>query len=239
MPRFFCEDVPDDRIILTGEDAIHLSRSLRVRIGEEITVCDGRCTDYLCTVENVSSEAVTLAVKKKAPCEAEPNQTITLYQALPKGDKLDFIVQKAVELGASRIVPVQTRFCVAKRDAHSFEKKRVRLQKIALEAAKQCGRGVIPEVGNLLSFKEAADELGRRHGFVCYEKGGETIGTLIERKKCSANVLIGSEGGLAEEEIRLLSEKGVLCASLGKRILRCETAPLAALTLILHTFGEL
>lgn len=99
MPRFFCEDVPDDRIILTGEDAIHLSRSLRVRIGEEITVCDGRCTDYLCTVENVSSEAVTLAVKKKAPCEAEPNQTITLYQALPKGDKLDFIVQKAVELG--------------------------------------------------------------------------------------------------------------------------------------------
>ena len=108
MPRFFCEDVPDDRIILTGEDAIHLSRSLRVRIGEEITVCDGRCTDYLCTVENVSSEAVTLAVKKKAPCEAEPNQTITLYQALPKGDKLDFIVQKAVELGASRIVPVQT-----------------------------------------------------------------------------------------------------------------------------------
>ena len=85
-------------------------------------------------------------MKKKAPCEAEPNQTITLYQALPKGDKLDFIVQKAVELGASRIVPVQTRFCVAKSDTHSFEKKRVRLQKIALEAAKQCGRGVIPEV---------------------------------------------------------------------------------------------
>ena len=81
MPRFFCDDVLDDEIILTGEDAIHLSRSLRVRIGEEITVCDGRCMDYLCTVENVSSEAVTLAVKKKAPCEAEPKQAITLYQA--------------------------------------------------------------------------------------------------------------------------------------------------------------
>lgn len=239
MPRFFCDDVLDDKITLTGEDAIHLSRSLRVRIGEEITVCDGKRTDYFCTVENVSSEAVTLAVKEKAPCEAEPEQAVTLYQALPKGDKLDFIVQKAVELGVSRIVPVQTRFCVVKSDARSFEKKRTRLQKIALEAAKQCGRGIVPEVWGLLSFKEAACELGRQRGFVCYEKGGETISTLMEKRNCSASVLIGSEGGFSEEEIRFLTESGVLCASLGKRILRCETAPLTALTLILHTLGEL
>lgn len=239
MPRFFCDNVSDDRIILTGENAVHLSRSLRVRIGEEIIVCDGERTDYCCTVETVSPETVTLAVKGKTTCGTEPAQPITLYQALPKGDKLDFIVQKAVELGASRIVPVQTRFCVVKSDARGFEKKQTRLQKIALEAAKQCGRGVIPEVCGLLSFKEAAKELGDAHGFVCYEKGGETIGTLMAAKGCGTSVFVGSEGGFAPEEITLLSERGVLCASLGKRILRCETAPLAALTLILHTLGEL
>lgn len=239
MPRFFCDNVSNDRITLMGEDAAHLSRSLRVRIGEEVTVCDGKRTDYFCTVESVSPESVTLTVREQAVCGTEPKQAITLYQALPKGDKLDFIVQKAVELGASRIVPVQTRFCVVKSDARSFEKKRARLQKIALEAAKQCGRGIIPEVWSLLSFKEAANELGRQHGFVCYEKGGETIGTLMEKRNCSASVLIGSEGGFSEEEIQLLTNQNVLCATLGKRILRCETAPLAALTLILHTLGEL
>lgn len=239
MPRFFSNDVSDDQIILTGEDAVHLSRSLRVRVGEEVTVCDGRSTDYLCTVASVSPDTVTLAVREKRPCEAEPAREITLYQALPKSDKLDFIVQKAVELGAFRIVPVQTRFCVAKSDAKSFEKKRARLQKIALEAAKQCGRGIVPEVCGLRSFKEAAEEIGKEKGFVCYEKGGEPIGTLMQMCGCGASVFVGSEGGFSAEEIEQLEAKGVQCASLGKRILRCETAPLAALTLILHSLDEM
>lgn len=239
MPRFFCDQISDTYITLTGEDASHLSRSLRVRVGEEVIVCDGACTDYVCMVESVSSEAVKLLVKKKMANENEAALPITLYQALPKGDKLDFIVQKAVELGVTRIVPVQTRFCIAKATARDFEKKRARLQKIALEAAKQCGRGVIPEVHGLLPFKEMADALALERGFVCYEKGGETVQTLIEQKHCGASVLVGSEGGFSAEEVHYLSELGVPCATLGKRILRCETAPIAALTLLLHQLGEL
>lgn len=238
MPRFFCENILGDRIILTGEDATHLSRSLRVRIGEEITVCDGAKTDYRCIVEAVSSESVTLYIEEALENKAEPPVPITLYQALPKGDKLDLIVQKAVEMGATRIVPVQTRFCIAKSDAKAFEKKRVRLQKIALEAAKQCGRGVIPEVGGLLSFKEAVAALSAEKGFVCYEHGGEPIGTLLA-EGCGASVFVGSEGGFSAEEIERLEESGVRCASLGVRILRCETAPIAALALVSHALGEM
>lgn len=238
MPRFFSENITEDRVILDGEDAIHLSRSLRVKIGEEITVCDGRKNDYICEVESVSADTVTLLIKEKVRCEAESEQTVTLYQALPKGDKLEFIVQKAVEMGASRIVPVQTRFCVAKSDEKSFEKKRVRLQKIALEAAKQCGRGVIPEVCPLMSFKQAAKALAEEKGFVCYEHGGENIGKLMA-EGCNPSLFVGSEGGFAEEEIALLNENGVRCASLGKRILRCETAPIAALALISNALGEM
>lgn len=238
MPRFFCDNILGDSILLTGEDAVHLSRSLRVRIGEEVTVCDGNKADYRCTVESVSSDTVTLHIEEKTVNQAEPPQEIVLYQALPKGDKLEFIVQKAVEMGATRIVPVQTRFCVVKSDAKSFEKKRVRLQKIALEAAKQCGRGVIPQVESLLTFKEAAAALAEENGMVCYEHGGEPIGTLIERG-CGASLFVGSEGGFAPEEIELLNESGVRCASLGVRILRCETAPIAALALLSHALGEM
>lgn len=238
MPRFFCDTVLEDTILLTGEDAVHLSRSLRVRVGEEVTVCDGKKTDYRCVVESVSPDTVALHIEETCENRAEPPQEITLYQALPKGDKLDFIVQKAVEMGAARIVPVQTRFCVAKSDAKSFEKKRVRLQKIALEAAKQSGRGIVPEVCGLLSFKEAAAQLAAEKGMVCYEHGGEPIGKLMA-EGAAASLFIGSEGGFAEEEIAVLNENGVRCASLGVRILRCETAPIAALALISHALGEM
>ncbi len=236
MPRFFVDSIEEEQVCLTGEDAKHLSRVLRVRVGDAVTLCDKRRLECTGIVEAVSADTVLLHTKDHRSCDAEPVQTVTLYQALPKGDKLDFIVQKAVELGAAKVVPVLTRYCVVKADRASFEKKRVRLNRIAAEAAKQCGRGILPEVEPLCTFSEAVDRMKNEKSMVCYERGGAPIRSLISAKDTAVSVFIGSEGGFSEEEIQTLGNAGVACATLGKLILRCETAPIVALSRIMNEF---
>lgn len=243
MPRFFCEEIDGEHATIRGEDARHLTRVLRARVGEPLTLCDLHGFDYDCVVAEVDADCVSLTVLKRYPNETEPSARITLYQALPKGDKLDFIVQKATELGAAEIVPVLTQHCVARADSKSFSKKRVRLQKIALEAAKQSGRGIIPTVSDILNFDQMLAEFEERGtegpALVFYEGGGAHVDELVPAGAKSASLLIGSEGGFSEEEIARCEAVGIHAATLGRRILRCETAPIAAITLALHAAGEL
>ncbi len=154
MPRFFTNEINEDNIVLTGSDANHIGRSLRMKKGEEITVCCNGI-DYNCTIASITADSVYLDLVEKHPCAAEPNINVTLFQAVPKLDKLEYIIQKSVELGVSRIVPVLTRRCISRPDEKDFAKKLPRLNKIAAEAAKQSGRGMIPEVTPVVSFKQS------------------------------------------------------------------------------------
>ena len=239
MPRFFLETPPGDTVCLTGEDARHIGYALRMRVGVAITLCaDGM--DYQGTIAALSADTVTVAVTDKMPCKAEPTVSLTLYQALPKLDKLEQIIQKAVELGASRIVPVLTNRCVSRLSPQDFAKKQPRLQKIAHAAAKQAGRGRIPEVASLLSCREAIAALAAEEtGLVLYEAGGTPIRDLQLPQTGRIGVFVGSEGGFDPAEIDMAKAAGITPVWLGERILRCETAPLAAISVLMYATGNL
>ncbi len=243
MPRFFIESrevSAGDCITLSGEDARHIAFSLRARPGEEYTLCDTDNHEYKCRICAIDAESVTFEVLEKTFASSEPNVCVTLYQALVKGDKFDSIVQKAVELGVNRIVPVLTERCVSRPDAKSFEKKRERWQKIARSAAMQCARASIPEVGELVSFDECLSALREADcGFVCYEAEPHIpMKRLFEEaapKKAPTaySFFVGPEGGVSPSEAEAATAAGIPLASLGKRILRTETAPLCVIASIM------
>lgn len=241
MPRFFTGEVRVDRAEIGGEDARHIALSLRMKAGEHVTVCDARGNDYQCVITSVEPARVLLEVTGCAPSAGEPSVDITLYQALPKGDKLELIVQKAVELGVGRIVPVLTRRCVSRPDEKSMAKKLARYNKIALEAAKQCGRGRVPQVEPLLGFGAALERMAKAPlGLFFYENAERSLReALSNRLQKEVSILVGSEGGFEPGEAEQAAAKGLLPLSLGSRILRCETAPLAALTAILYEAGDI
>lgn len=240
MPRFFVDEPPvGGAAMIFGEDACHIGRSLRMAVGEEITVCCGG-RDYFCRLEKISDSEVCARVVGSEPSK-EPSIDLTLYQAVPKLDKLEFIVQKAVELGARKIVPVLTKRCISRPDDERFGKKLQRLQKISLEAAKQSGRGIIPEVSGIISFEECLKELsGQDAGLMLYEKeGGKRLWDINFRELKSVGVLVGSEGGFEKDEAEAALKSGITPIWLGDRILRCETAPIAAMAVIMNLSGNL
>lgn len=237
MPRFFTGPISGDRAVISGEDAGHITKSLRLRPGEAVTLCDGSGFDYSCVLVSVG-ETVEAEVLEKLPSSTEPRGKITLFQALPKGDKMEWIIQKSVELGVFRIVPVLTSRCVSRPDGKSMEKKVPRYNKIAAEAAKQCGRGILPEVSGLMTLKEAAEAVSGK-GIVFYEKGGARLPELVSPSDSELSVFVGSEGGFAPEEIALLGVHGVVPATLGSRILRCETAPICGLSILMSLLGDI
>lgn len=240
MPRFFTENISGRTVLITGEDARHIGRSLRMGVGEELIVCDGRGVDYHCAIAEIGREHVRCDILSTSPSVGEPGCHVTLYQALPKSDKLDLIVQKAVELGVGRIVPILTRRCVSRPDQKSMQAKRTRLARIAFEAAKQSGRGRVPEIGPLLGLAAAVEEASRDSlSLLFYEGGGESLGELISPGEKSISIFVGSEGGFDPQEVSLAAESGIRTASLGSRILRCETAPLCALSVIMYATGNL
>ncbi|MGN1480897.1 RsmE family RNA methyltransferase [Porcipelethomonas sp.] len=234
MPRFFLEHIDTENPSITGEDARHIGRSLRMRPGEKLTVC--ACgVDYECDIKSITEDTVYLNIQNSRLCSAEPSIKLTLFQAVPKQDKLEHIIQKAVELGASEIVPVLTRRCVSRPDKKDFEKKRTRLNKIALEAAKQSGRGIIPDVTSIVSFSEAVEQM---KAFDCpvmlYEEGGIRFSELKTENKKTVALFVGSEGGFDEEEAEAARAAGIQTVWLGERILRCETAPLTAISILMY-----
>ena len=240
LPRFFVpvDEISQDRIEITGADARHISKVLRMRIGDELTVCDGHGWDYQCCIGEFLNDRVLLEVCSKALCRAEPDVQITLYMAIPKGDKLDYVIQKSVELGVHRIMPFHAARCVAKVHAKDADRKRERWQRIAYEAAKQCGRGLIPEVGGPIGFEEMLESARGSQlplfFYECEEDNG--LKTILNRagKFDTASIVIGPEGGFSLDEVDRARVAGMQSASLGKRILRCETAPGCALAAILY-----
>lgn len=237
MPRFFIDGSPcGERFTLTGEDAHHLVKVLRMKPGESLTLCDSAGHDYLCTLEEAAKDAAVCRVEGIEP-SGEPTARVTLYMALPKGDKMDFIVQKAVELGAAEIVPFLAARSVSRPDAKTLQKKCERWRKIAREAAMQSGRGLIPAVGEPVSHAQAAVAAARCDAALfLYENERETgirqaIGGKSPR---TVALMIGPEGGFAPEEAEASVKAGMQSVSLGPRILRCETAPLAALAAVMY-----
>lgn len=230
MPKFFKSNFNG---FIDGDDAKHIFKSLRMKIGEDITVCDGNGYDYHCKIEELSDTLVKLLVKEKIKSVAEPDIEVTLYQCFLKGDKFCDVIKHSVELGVTTIVPVLSEFCVSRPNEKDSIKKIERYNKIAKEAAKQSGRGIIPKVLPPINIKDVPKDT-----LLFYECGGEPINKILpslilENKNLS--VLIGSEGGFSQKEAAYFKNK----ATLGKRILRAETAPLAALTAIMLLSGNL
>lgn len=241
MPRFFVDAPPEQGyLMLTDEQAHHASRVLRVRVGQSVTVCNGKGTDYDCTVHAIARGEVVCRVLNAHPCQTEPKQWMQLFFALPKGEKADLVVQKAVELGVSEIFPYLSTNCVVRTER--LEHKLTRWRKIALEAAKQCGRGIIPEVHELIDFTHAtACAAKSQTKLFCYEFERE-VGlrdVLTQGVADTVSLMVGPEGGFTVEEAAQARQAGLCSVSLGARILRCETAPLAALAAVLYAGGNM
>ena len=240
MPRFFVEEIKDRQIVLTGENAAHIAKSLRMRPGETLTLSDANGVDCEGEITAVSAEAVTVRVLETRLNTSEPAISVTLYQALPKVGKFETIVQKAVELGVERIVPVLTSRCVSRPDEKSMQKKLERYNKVALEAAKQSGRGIIPTVEPLKTYESILRDFAEYDKVILfYEEGGERLDKIVPVSSKRVAVIIGSEGGFSPEEIALLQGRGIRPATLGKRILRCETAPICGLSIMLSLLGDI
>ncbi len=241
MPRFFVETPPmvGASAVIDGADARHIAGALRMTPGERLTLCDGAGMDYACTLTAVERERVTVAVDSAAPSATEPSLAVTLYMGYPKGDKLDLIVQKAVELGVTAIVPVLTARSIVRLDSKGAEKKRARLQRIAAEAAGQSERGIVPAVETPLNWRAALARLASENVLLCYEKGGAPLGTLVSPRDTAVSLVIGPEGGFEPAEVAAVEALGGRIATLGPRILRCETAPLAALSVLMERSGNM
>lgn len=240
MPRFFVtsSQIDGDMVTILGEDAHHLSRALRCAVGDTVTVCDMTRTEYTCTLTDFLPDRVLAKIVSTAPAATEPPVEVTLYQALPKGDKLETVIQKAVECGVSRIVPFESERCVVRMKKENEEKKTERRNRIAAEAAKQCGRGILPMVGETVSFSTMLKEAAAADAVLfCFEgEGTRPIGTLLRETGLSKDariaLVIGSEGGFSLDEAAAARERGFLMTGLGPRILRTETAPIFALSCI-------
>lgn len=244
MPRFFIENVSGDFINISGQDASHIVKSLRMKQGDSLTVCGGQGVDFICEIVGISDNSVQLKVIDKVSTDSEPSVKITLYQGYPKGDKLELIIEKSIELGVNKIVPVLMQRSVSRPDAKSAVKKHERHQKLALSAAKQCGRGIIPDVNEMISFRQMTAELAKHQAVIFfYECGGEplsaVIGKITARQITDIAIVIGPEGGFDPVEADALKESGAVTATLGKRILRTETAPLAAISAIMFATGNM
>ena len=243
MPRFFIENVSGEFITVSGSDAAHIAKSLRMKPGESVTVCGGQGIDFLCEITELSEQTVQLRVVDTVVTQSEPSLRVTLYQGLPKGDKLEWIIEKTIELGVSRIVPVLMQRSVSRPDAKSAAKKHERYNKLALSAAKQCGRGMIPEVAPMAPFREILPLLNA-HDLVIffYECGGQPLSEAVADINRSAwkdiAIVIGPEGGFDPAEAEALQAAGAFTATLGPRILRTETAPLAALSALMYGTGN-
>ena len=243
MPRFFLSGIEKDgRLTITGPDAHHIGFSLRMAAGERITVCDlSAAKAYTAVIDAITPDSVLAHTIEELANSGEPPYAVTLFQGLPKSDKMDSIVQKAVECGCARIRPFESRNCIVRLKNADTDKKTARWQRIAQEAAKQCGRSVCPEVLTPVGFTEMLAELsGLDLVLFCYE--GE-IGSSIRQRLESLTkapgkigLVIGPEGGFDPLEAERIGEAGGQSVTLGPRILRTETAAPVALAQISYAF---
>ena len=245
MYRFFVEPEAcrDDFVRLSGGDRNHIKNVLRLKVGESITVCTGGDREYICEIAEYTDTEVVARIVDILGTNGELPVEITLYQGLPKSDKLELIIQKAVELGAVRIVPVVTKRTVVKLDSGKAAKRVERYNTIALSAAKQSKRNIIPQVDRVMTFSEALEDAKHLDmNLIPYEeaKGIQHSKEVIRQiaGKRSLGIFIGPEGGFAEEEIEAAKAMGAECITLGHRILRTETAGLAILSILMFELEQ-
>ena len=242
MVRFFVEpaQMQPDFLVLTGENAQH-AKVLRLKVGEEVLVCDGEGKECLCTISDVSPGQISLVVSDRRDSETEAAVKVSVYMAFPKADKLEHVIQKATELGAYEIVAFPSSRCVSRPDEKSLKKKLERWQKIAASAAEQSGRGRVPQVLVLPSFKTALERAAQADkALMFYEnEHAVTLRMALESGSFSTvSLLTGPEGGLELSEVEQARTAGLEVCTLGRRILRCETAPLCALSAVMYAAGE-
>ena len=232
MPRFFTTAIQFDAAaqagsaVLDGEDGRHIARALRMRPGERVTLCDGAGFDYDGEIESIAGDSVAVRITGKRRNESEPALRVALYPGMPKADKLELVTQKATELGVSQP------------DAKAASKKQERLQRIALEAAKQSGRGAVPAVSALTDFRTAVQN-AKGAKILFYEGGGAPLSACLPAGESEVSVFVGPEGGFDAEEVEFARAHGAVTATLGPRILRTETAPLAALAILMFMTGNM
>ena len=242
MTRFFVEpaDLQPDFLVLTGENAQH-AKVLRIKCGEEVLVCDGQGAEAICTVSDVSPGQVSLVVQKRLQSAAEAAVKVSVYMAFSKGDKLEHVIQKATELGAYEIIAFPSSRCVSRPDDKSLRNKLERWQKIAASAAEQSGRGVIPKVLTVASYDAAINRAAQADMPILFYENEQatTLRMALDSKPfVTVALLTGPEGGLEPAEVEKASQAGLRVCTLGKRILRCETAPLCALSAVMYHSGE-
>ena len=242
MTRFFVEpeELLPDFLVLTGENAQH-AKVLRLRCGESVLVCDGQGNECLCTISDVSQNQISLVVQKRQVSESEPCVQVSVYMAFPKADKLEHVIQKATELGAYEIVAFPSSRCVSRPDEKSLKKKVERWQKIAASAAEQSGRGRIPQIVTVSSYRAALERASQADlALLFYENEQSTTlkMALSQGSYHTVSLLTGPEGGLDISEVDQAQSAGLKVCTLGKRILRCETAPLCALSAVMYDAGE-
>lgn len=241
IPRIYVgsDRIADGRAYIDGSDANHVLRVLRKDIGDTLHICDMHGNSYNAIIDEITRDGLFATLGEPEHTSNEMPFRVSVYQCFPKGDKLETVIQKAVELGAYEIVAVMSERCVARPDGKAFAKRLERLKKISESAAAQCGRSIIPEIRGIISYEQAIKEISEKDiGFICYEGDGtEPITEILKSTPESIGFLIGPEGGLSEKETASANEKGVDLAGLGKRILRTETASgfvLSAISVLLE-----
>ncbi len=245
MHRFFVEpkQIKGNIGEITGDDAHHIQRVLRLGIGEEITMCDSQGVDYQGLVQHVDKNLIEVKIVGTTPSQTEPKIQVSLLQGLPKASKMETIIQKCVELGIYEVVPITTiRTVVRLSDDRDVLKKAQRWQKVAEEAAKQSKRGIIPHVSKPVSMKQAIKECNADLKLLFWEEEKElSLHKVLHNQETSPKsiaILVGPEGGLDISEVELAKQHGWVCVTLGSRILRTETAGMAVLAAIMYHWEE-
>ncbi|WP_333871385.1 16S rRNA (uracil(1498)-N(3))-methyltransferase [Desulforamulus putei] len=245
MPRFFVqpEQIKGNTALITGPDVKHISRVLRMAAGDALTLLDGTGSVYLAEICEINKEEILCRLLGQEKTDSEPNLKVTLVQGLPKGDKMETIIQKCTELGVHRIIPLAAARSVVKLEGKKVAERQERWQRVAMEAAKQCRRTGVPEVQRLRNWDEVL--AGIPSGVLALmpweDEKQQSLKEVLQSVAAPSEVylFIGPEGGFAPEEAARVREKGFHRVTLGSRILRTETAGPAALTMVLYHYGEL
>lgn len=243
MQKFFVdrENINDSKVIITGDDIKHITKVLRKGIGDVLTVSDGHGMEYEVKIAQMDKGKIHADIIQKIQSQMQTLE-ITLYQALPKSDKMDTIIQKCTELGIAKIVPYISEYTVVTIDDKKFDKKLERWRKIALEACKQCGRPIMPEIAQIHGFDNLLNEINSYDlSILAYEKENSSIKKLLSQSSSSKKiaVIVGPEGGFSSEEVRKITNHGAKSVGLGPRILRTETAGMAILCIIMYELGDM
>ncbi len=242
MPKFFVspQQINEKTIEITGDDAKHISTVLRAKTGDKITICDKKSTDYECSICRINKNSVIAEINEIHKNKNEPNIKITVFQSIPKLDKMETVIQKCVEIGVVRIVPVISEHTVVK-IGENASKKLERFRKIACAAAKQCERGIIPDIHEIIDFNNAVNMAKSLDSAIMpYEKERKLSfkSAIKEINGSEIGIFIGPEGGFSPSEVQLCAQNGIKSVSLGKRILRTETAGLVAAAILLYELEE-